>query len=196
MPNNPESTAPAALRTGPARGIALFVVVAVLLAVAGYALMRETRKAPAPSAQSAPVGHEMGHSERPPMSADEERYAHGLWQVHDKVRTSAVKMSFAGLSYKMGDTDKAAMREKIAPLTKVFSEAQGQLAQLKVPESLQALHKDYTEVLRLYREASAEMAKSADGDQHLIVAQSMSEKASTLLLKVGDVLWPGEYKPN
>ena len=116
--------------------------------------------------------------------------------VHDKVRTSAVRMSFAGLSYKMGDTDKAAMREKIAPLTKVFSEAQTQLAQLKVPVSLQALHKDYAEVLRLYREASVEMTKSAEGDQHLIVAQGMSEKAATLLLKVGDVLWPGEYKPN
>jgi hypothetical protein len=196
MPHNPESTAPATLRVGSARGIALYVLVAVLLGITGYAVMRETRQAPVPAVQSAPAGHEMGHSERPPMSADEERYAHGLWQVHDKVRTSAVKMSFAGLSYKMGDSDKAAMRDKVAPLTKIFSDAQVQLAALKVPETMQALHKDYAEVLRLYMEASAEMSKPSQGDQHLIVAQGMSEKASTLLLKVGDVLWPGEYKPN
>lgn len=198
MPNSPESTVPSALRAGPARGIALFVIIAILLAVTGYVLMRETRQTPASVPQTGEIGHEMGHSERPPMSADEERYAHGLWQVHDKVRISAVRMSFAGLAYKMGDSDKAAMRDKVTLLTKAFSEAQSQLGGLNVPATLRGLHKDYAEVLRLYREASIEMAKAtnAGDDRHLIVAQGMSERASTLLLKVGDVLWPGEHKPN
>jgi hypothetical protein len=33
-------------------------------------------------------------------------------------------------------------------------------------------------------------------DEHLISAQQKSENASATLLKVSDVLWPGEYKPN
>jgi hypothetical protein len=32
--------------------------------------------------------------------------------------------------------------------------------------------------------------------EHLIVAQSMSQRAAEDLLKVGDVLWPSEHKPN
>jgi hypothetical protein len=38
---------------------------------------------------------------------------------------------------------------------------------------------------------------AVDGrDAHLIEAQVMSERASGLTLKVGETLWPGEYKPN
>jgi hypothetical protein len=37
----------------------------------------------------------------------------------------------------------------------------------------------------------------SDGrDEHLVVAQPLSMEASEKLLKVGDVLWPNEYKPN
>jgi ribosomal protein S1 len=32
--------------------------------------------------------------------------------------------------------------------------------------------------------------------EHLVDAQEMSHRASEDLLKVGDVLWPGEHKPN
>jgi hypothetical protein len=36
-----------------------------------------------------------------------------------------------------------------------------------------------------------------DGRQeHLVAAQQKSEQASVTLLKLSDVLWPGEYKPN
>jgi hypothetical protein len=33
-------------------------------------------------------------------------------------------------------------------------------------------------------------------DRHMVDAQAMSERASEYLLKAGDVLWPGEHKPN
>ncbi len=177
----------------------LGIVVAVLIAVAGYAILHETRKAPVvPAASPAAIGHEMGLSERPPMSADEERYAHGLWQVHDQVRTAAIRMTFAGLAYKMGDTDKAAMRGKVSPLSNVFKEAHIKASALVAPPSLQSLHDDYLEAIRLYQEASRQMTKvsKADDDQNLLVAQGMTEKAAAQLLKVGDALWPGEYKPN
>jgi hypothetical protein len=42
------------------------------------------------------------------------------------------------------------------------------------------------------------MIKVADDgkDEHLILAQQRSEEASLAILKLSDVLWPGEYKPN
>jgi hypothetical protein len=33
-------------------------------------------------------------------------------------------------------------------------------------------------------------------DEHLVLAQKRSEQASLAILKLSDVLWPGEYKPN
>ena len=46
--------------------------------------------------------------------------------------------------------------------------------------------------------AATEVVKVAqDGrDEHLIEAHGMSLRAAENLLKVGDVLWPGEYKPH
>ena len=39
-------------------------------------------------------------------------------------------------------------------------------------------------------------AAKGDSDDHLIAAQTLSERAATTLLKVGETLWPGEHKPN
>jgi hypothetical protein len=107
-------------------------------------------------------------------------------------------MTFAGLSYKMGDIDKAAVKSKVAPLTKTFEEAETKLQSLSAPTSLQKQRDQYAEALRLYKNASTEMIKVAhDGkDEHLIKAQAMSYNASENLLRVGDVLWPGENRPN
>ncbi len=46
--------------------------------------------------------------------------------------------------------------------------------------------------------SSAEMMKGAaeNRDELLIAAQDMSFRASEDLLRVGDVLWPGEYRPH
>ncbi len=63
---------------------------------------------------------------------------------------------------------------------------------------MRVLHGDYVEAIKLYRDASVTMIKvAADGrDEHLIEAQERSEKASGMTLKVGETLWPGEFKPN
>ena len=38
---------------------------------------------------------------------------------------------------------------------------------------------------------------AGDGkEEHLVNAQKMSFAAAEGLLRVGDVLWPGEFKPN
>jgi len=67
-----------------------------------------------------------------------------------------------------------------------------------VPPSLQSQHQTYLNALKQYQSASEEMAKVAgDGkDEHLVKAQKLSFAAAEDLLRVGDVLWPAEFKPN
>ncbi len=107
-------------------------------------------------------------------------------------------MTFAGLAYKMGDIKRAAVEERVAPLTPMFDSAAAALSKLRPPASMRLLHGEYLEAIKLYRDASVTMIRVAvDGrDAHLIEAQAMSEKASGLTLKVGETLWPGEFKPN
>ena len=41
------------------------------------------------------------------------------------------------------------------------------------------------------------LAATRDGnDDHLLTGQQMSLRATEDMLRVGDVLWPGEYKPH
>jgi hypothetical protein len=98
----------------------------------------------------------------------------------------------------MGDIDRMAVKEHVAPLTKVFRDARAQAAQLKAPPSMEAEQKRYLDALKMYEDASVEMVKVAqDGkDDHLVAAQKLSYAASEDLLRVGDALWPGEFKPN
>lgn len=137
-------------------------------------------------------------AERPALAAADERYASALWQVHTTVKTSALKMTFAGLAYKMGDTDRAGVRTRVEPLIRVFAGARAQARAIVPPAGQQGRHAQYLEAITLYERAAREMIRVAgDGsDAHLIAAQQMSEKASNVLLEVGDVFWPGEYKPN
>ena len=167
--------------------------------MAALAMVRENRRitAPVPSAVVA-GGAFAGHPERAALSAEEENYAAALWPIHQQVKSTAVRMTFAGLSYKLGDSDRVAVKDKVVPLTQVFREARAQAAKLKVPASLVRQHQQYLDALKLYEDASIEMVKVArDGkDEHLIAAQKMSYAASEDSLRVGDALWPGEYKPN
>ena len=63
---------------------------------------------------------------------------------------------------------------------------------------MRAVHEKYLAAIQLYESAAAEMLGAArDGDDgRLLVAQGMSQHAAEEMLRVGDVLWPGEYKPN
>jgi hypothetical protein len=186
--------------TGPSfKTIALGALVVALSAVVAYAVVREFRSTttrPADVQVGVPMGE---HAQRPAMSAAEERYASDLWQIHEPVRTAAVRMSFAGISYKLGEIDKAEFKKRVSALTEVYRDAGTKIRAVQPPASLAALHQEYTDALQAYQDASIEMAKAVKaggGDENLIKAQAMSEQASTTLLKVGETLWPGEYKPN
>jgi len=60
------------------------------------------------------------------------------------------------------------------------------------------MHERYLGALTMYGKAATEMASAMrDGkDEHLLRGQQLSLHATEDMLRVGDVLWPGEYKPH
>lgn len=178
------------------KGFAIGGLVTALVAVALVAAFRES--ATQKTAPAAPGGATMGVEARPALTAAEEKYAQALWEVHARVKQNAVKMTFAGLAYKMGDIQRKALKERVEPLIPVFSAALADAGKLQPPASADEWHRKYTEAIRLYRDAATVMVKAASegSEQRLIEAQEMSDKAATLTLIVGDNMWPGEYKPN
>ncbi len=182
-------------RVAALKGFGVGALVVGLIALMAVAAFRETAK---PKPQQVAANTEINHVERPAVTAEEEAYARALWPIHAQVKQDAVKMTFAGLAYKMGDIKREAVKERVAPLTPMFDSAVAAVRKLQPPASLRVLHGEYFEAIKLYRDASVTMVKvAADGrDAHLVEAQAMSEKASGLALKVGETLWPGEFKPN
>jgi len=132
------------------------------------------------------------------LSPEEESYAAALWEIHRQVTPSAVAMSFAGIAYETDNHDARLLEQKIEPVAKFFGEAERRVRSLTVPPSLSKVHSQYLEALVLYRKASDEMlAFTKDGErQHLVDAQGMGVTASEDILRAGEVLWPGQYKPH
>jgi hypothetical protein len=172
------------------------VVLALLAAFVLYAGVREVLK---PGFDAQPQAEKHAFSEqRPAHTAAEERFSQALWNIHADVRTAAVRMTFAGLAYKMGEGDAMSVRTKVMPLAETFRQAEADLRTLDGPESMQDVRSRYADAVHLFAEASQTMVKVADDrdDAHLVSAQQMSEQAAGMLLEVGDRLWPGEIKPN
>jgi hypothetical protein len=176
--------------------LGLWVVLALLAVFAAYAALREMRKTTV-DVQPPAVDHAFA-DRRPAQSAAEERFSQALWAIHAEARTAAVRMTFAGLAYKMGDGDRMSVSTKVSPLTAIFRRAESELHALDAPASMHEIRNRYAGAMQLYAGASLEMIKVAqDGkDAHLLKAQEMSERASGILLEVGEQLWPGEIKPN
>jgi hypothetical protein len=109
-----------------------------------------------------------------------------------------VAMTFAGIAYETETHDARLLEQKIEPIAKFFGDAERRVAGLMAPASLSKVHGQYLEAMRLYRKASDEMlAFTKDGArQHLMDAQGMGITASEDLLRAGEVLWPGQYKPH
>ena len=178
-----------------ARTLVLTAITAGLVAMVGIAMQREFPSRVAPS----PVVSVKTEPAQSPLSAEEEAYAAALWPIHSEVvEVSAVDMSFAGIAYVTEHHDTHRLEAKVIALHDRFRTASDMARSMPVPASMGRVHDQYLEALALYETASAEMVKVAvDGKvEHLIEAQTMSQRAAEDLLKVGDVLWPGEYKPN
>lgn len=184
----------------PARQLSLRAVfaglgAAALIAVVAVAVQRETRNA-APAGVGIPMTERT--AERPPMSAAEEAFATDLWAIHSLVRQDAVRMTFTGLAYKMGDIDARELKARIEPLTKSFDDHARQVGKLVPPASLVAEHQRYQSAAQRYGEAARAMLQAGGTkmDEELLGAQTLSMQSSEDLLRVSDVLWPGEHKPN
>jgi hypothetical protein len=182
-------------RVAALKGFGVGALVVGLIALMAVATFRETAK---PKPQQIATNSETHRSERPAVTGEEEAYARALWPIHAQVKQDAVKMTFAGLAYKMGDIKQQEVKKRVAPLTPAFDAAAAAFEKLQPPASMLTLHREYLQAIRLYRDASLTMVRfAADGrNAHLLEAQAMSEKASGLTLKVGETLWPGEFKPN
>ena len=189
------------VRVATLKGFGLGVFVVGLIGIVAFAVIRENTKPAAPSveANASFVGGLSQHAhETTALSPEEESYATALWPIHSEVKLAAVRMIFAGLAYKTEDHDAKKLKAKVQPLTKTFEDAGIRVGKIKPPAALQDAHNSYVEAVKLYSSATREMIKVADDgkDEHLILAQQRSEQASLAILKLSDVLWPGEYKPN
>jgi hypothetical protein len=178
-----------------ARIVVFSAITAALVATVGIAMQRELTPRPSLS----PMASVKTGSEQNALSAEEEAYAAALWPIHSEVvEASALDMSLAGVAYVIEHHDAHRLEARVAPLRDRFRTAAEDVRAMAVPASMQKVHDWYLEALALYQSASAEMVMVAADDkvEHLIEAQMMSQRAAEDLLKVGDVLWPGEYKPN
>ena len=178
-----------------ARTLWLSIVIAALVVVVALAMQRELT----PRAAVSPMVFWQGVLQPRALSPDEEVYAEALWPIHNQVvETSAVAMSFAGMSYMTEHHDPARLAQTARALHETFQTATRKTQALSVPNSMHRVQDQYLTALALFETASAEMIKvSEDGKiDHLMEAQVMSQRAAEDLLKVGDVLWPGEHKPN
>lgn len=176
------------------RSLLLVGVVVALAATTGAAWLHEMR--PQPVGQS--VATRTEKSQPPALTADEERFATTLWAVHRDATRLAVAMSFAGIAYQTEDRDARALARKIEPLAKFFHDAEMQVRAMSAPPSLSRTHGQYVDAMALYANAAAEMLKfTEDGNtDHLGDAHRMDMSASEDMLRVGEVLWPGQYKPH
>jgi hypothetical protein len=157
------------------------------LCIAGYFCGRQ-------ASQSASVAN----AQPPALTAEEEVYAGSLWTIHSAAKVWAIDLDFAGLLYKTEGKNAGKLEAKLQTLSGDFAAAESRAHAIEVPPSMSAVHEKYLAAIQLYKSAAAEMLKTARDrdDGHLLVAQGMSQHAAEEMLRVGDVLWPGEYKPN
>jgi hypothetical protein len=178
-------------------GLLLLALGAVAALAVVHEIGKEKQTQPVSAASQFAAGLAHGH-EAPALSAEEEAYAVALWPIHSDVKLAAIRMTFAGITYKTQDSDAQKLKVEVQPLTDTFRSAARRARQLQPPATLAQAHADYLQALDLYSWASKEMIKVADdgSDGHLVAAHRRSEEASTTLIKLSDTLWPGEYKPN
>jgi hypothetical protein len=180
------------------RGVKVLLLTSVLGAlfgIIGFVLVRESTMTPAATTRTIPPALA---PPRPALSPAEEAYALALWPIHTEVKASALRMIASGLSYKLGRLDRTRLRTRIEAARATYRRAATRIGALTPPPSMAGHHRDYLEAVRLYERSASEMVLVADDgrDEHLVRAHPFSTEAGVILLKVGNDLWPTEYKPN
>ena len=183
-------------RRGPSQ-VKFLVVGLIILTVLGVlcaSLLREAAMAGRTAADARPSLA----PPRPALTPAEEAYAHALWAIHGDIKSAAFTLTFSGLRYKLKELQVRAFETGVQAASKSFSDAEARVRALAPPTSLTQVHSQYLDAVHLFQQSAAEMLKvTEDGrDDHLLVAQPLSQEASEKLLRVGNVIWPGEYLPN
>jgi hypothetical protein len=180
-----------------ALGFRALVVVALVAGAAGAGSWAWSAYGPRP--ESDPTQQPTAaHANLRALTAEEETFAASLWAVHGQVKLAAVRMSFAGISYKIGNHDAAQLRSAVEPVIGELEEAGARVRDIVAPTTMAALHAQYLEALSLYRNAATDMLQGAAeaSDERLLAGQELSFRASEEILRVGDQLWPTEHKPH
>jgi hypothetical protein len=180
------------------RSLLLAGVVVALAAITGAAWLHEVRPPSVVQPAAQTVSTRAEKPQPPALTADEERFATALWAVHREATRLAVAMSFAGITYQTEGRDARALARKIEPMAKFFHDAEMQVRTMSTPPSLSRTQGQYVDAMALFANAAAEILKfTEDGDpQRLDDAHRMDVRASEDMLRVGEVLWPGQYKPH
>jgi hypothetical protein len=173
----------------------LGTVLGCLLVFVAIALSRDLEVSRRATGQSAP--RPVVSTPRPALTPAEESYAQRLWPIHNDVKSSALKLSVAGMQYKIGGADLATVKRQAEQSSQVYDSAERQVRELQPPSSLQAQHDEYLQAVRLYRQSAAVLLHvEARRDDALLEAFPMSQQGGQILRRVGAVLWPGEYVPS
>jgi hypothetical protein len=180
------------------RSLLLAGVVLALAATTGVAWLHEARTPSVARPAAQPIDVRAAIPELPALTAEEERFAATLWTVHREATRSAVAMSFAGIIYQTENRDAHALAQRIEPLAKFFHDAETQVRAMSAPASLSKTLGRYVDAMALYASAADEMLKfTEDADQRrLDEAHRLGVKASQDVLRVGELLWPSQYKPH
>ena len=182
--------------------VSFLMLIAGLLALAGYAFEHERRVTPVLQAAAASAPASVASSPAPApraFTAEEEAYSVALWPVHrDLVELAAAQLATAALEYVTEKHDVNQLVSRLQPVRDEFAAAEAKTRALAPPASLQEVHQRYLDAITLYEKATTEILRIGhdSDDQHLVDAQPMSLHGAEELIKVGDVLWPGEHKPN
>jgi len=168
---------------------------ASLLFVVGLAVWKGESRTPAVTA----VFTDPDEPQPRVLTAEEEAYEAAMWPIHREViEGSAGTMTLAGITYMTEGRDLRKLVATVQPLERRFHEASERARAIEPPTSLQTVHAHYVEAISLYEQASTEtLAFAEDGrEQHLFDAQAKAQRAAENVVKAGDILWPGEHKPN
>ena len=173
-------------------------VVLALAAITGAAWLHEARVPSVVQPATQTLNVRAVIPEPPALTAEEERFAADLWTVHREATRSAVAMSFAGIAFHTENRDPHALAQKIEPLAKFFHDAETQVRTMSAPPSMSKTLGRYVGAMALYASAADEMLKFTENadSRHLEEAHRMDVKASQDMLRVGEVLWPAQYKPH
>ena len=180
---------------GAKRGVVAAAVL-VLLAIVGFAVIRETTttaRGTTPS-QARPVAK----PSRPAFTPAEEAYIRALWPIHGDVERSTVRLSLGQIFYKINDMDRTKLKARADEALATYERSEARIRALEPPASVRHEHEEYLAAVALFRRSATEVLKMfADGrDDHLNAAYPMGQQASDKIREVGGKFWPHEFPPN